>query len=75
VQSGLQDAVDTLGEVEGISFVRFSEADVVRHTLVSRIVRAYATRDEARNAARREPEAEAPGMAGGQPGSPPGKGR
>jgi phosphate starvation-inducible PhoH-like protein len=75
VQSGLQDAVDTLGEVEGISFVRFSEADVVRHTLVARIVRAYAAQDEIKNAARREPGAEAPGMAGEKPGSPPGKGR
>ena len=32
--------------VEGISFIRFTEADVVRHTLVSRIVRAYDARDK-----------------------------
>ena len=52
VQSGLQDAIDTLAAVDGIGFVRFSDADVVRHTLVSRIVRAYAAQDEARQATR-----------------------
>jgi len=41
VKSGLQDAVDILSGVEGMSFVRFTEADVVRHRLVSRIVSAY----------------------------------
>ena len=46
VRSGLQDAVDVLNGVEGISFVRFTEADVVRHPLVSRIVRAYDARDK-----------------------------
>ncbi len=46
VKSGLQDAVDVLSGVEGINFVRFTEADVVRHTLVSRIVRAYDSRDK-----------------------------
>jgi len=41
-KSGLTDAVDTLSGVEGISFVEFSDVDVVRHTLVGRIIRAYA---------------------------------
>ncbi|HJY08061.1 MAG TPA: PhoH family protein [Bryobacteraceae bacterium] len=40
-RSGLLDAVDILGGVEGIAFVNFDERDVVRHTLVQRIVRAY----------------------------------
>jgi phosphate starvation-inducible PhoH-like protein len=40
-RSGLLDAVDILKDVEGISFVRFDERDVVRHSLVQRIVRAY----------------------------------
>jgi phosphate starvation-inducible protein PhoH and related proteins len=40
-RSGLKDAVDVLTGVEGISFVYFDETDVVRHTLVQRIVRAY----------------------------------
>jgi len=37
----LLEAVDVLADVEEIAFVRFSEADVVRHPLVSRVVRAY----------------------------------
>jgi phosphate starvation-inducible protein PhoH and related proteins len=45
VPSGLRDALDILDGVEGISFVRFSESDVVRHSLVTKIVRAYAQRD------------------------------
>jgi phosphate starvation-inducible protein PhoH and related proteins len=40
-RSGLRDAVDVLTGVEGISFVYFDETDVVRHTLVQRIVKAY----------------------------------
>jgi phosphate starvation-inducible PhoH-like protein len=44
-RSGLQDAVDTLSGVEGIGMVRFTDADIVRHPLVSRIVRAYDARD------------------------------
>src|SRR6202007_1766563 len=40
-RSGLLDAVDILKGVEGISFVQFDEKDVVRHTLVQRIVKAY----------------------------------
>jgi phosphate starvation-inducible PhoH-like protein len=45
VRSGLRDAVDILARVEGIGFVWFTEADVVRHSLVSRIVRAYDDHD------------------------------
>ena len=40
-QSGLHDAVGRLAGVEGISIVRFSAADVVRHPIVGRIVEAY----------------------------------
>jgi phosphate starvation-inducible PhoH-like protein len=40
-RSGLLDAVEILRGVEGISFVQFDERDVVRHSLVQRIVRAY----------------------------------
>ena len=39
--SGLQEAVERLADVDGIAFCRFTEADVVRHPLVARIVRAY----------------------------------
>ena len=41
VSSGLRDAVTRLTGVKGISFVEFSEEDVVRHSLVARIIRAY----------------------------------
>ncbi|MDP9169122.1 MAG: PhoH family protein [Acidobacteriota bacterium] len=40
-RSGLLDASEILKGVEGISFVWFDERDVVRHSLVQRIVRAY----------------------------------
>jgi phosphate starvation-inducible PhoH-like protein len=40
-RSGLLDAIEILKGVEGISFVQFDERDVVRHSLVQRIVRAY----------------------------------
>jgi len=47
VRSGLRDAIDVLAHVEGVNLVWFTEADVVRHPLVSRIVRAYDERDRA----------------------------
>jgi phosphate starvation-inducible PhoH-like protein len=40
-ESGLVTVSDVLEGVEDISFVRFGEADVVRHRLVQRIVSAY----------------------------------
>jgi phosphate starvation-inducible PhoH-like protein len=39
--SGLREALNILDGVDGIGFVHFTEADVVRHPLVTRIVRAY----------------------------------
>ena len=40
-KSGLVVVGEILREVEGIEFVRFGGADVVRHRLVQRIVEAY----------------------------------
>ncbi|MGH9793419.1 MAG: PhoH family protein [Candidatus Acidiferrales bacterium] len=40
-RSGLVEAVDVVGGIEGIAFVRFDERDVVRHNLVQQIIRAY----------------------------------
>src|SRR5579863_4228298 len=40
-RSGLLDALEVLKGVTGISFINFDERDVVRHSLVQRIVRAY----------------------------------
>jgi phosphate starvation-inducible PhoH-like protein len=45
-KSGLDDAVETLGKIDGIRFVRLTSKDVVRHDLVTRIVDAYAARDK-----------------------------
>ncbi|HEX5475057.1 MAG TPA: PhoH family protein [Vicinamibacterales bacterium] len=39
--SGLVEAVKVIGEVEGIAFIHFDERDVVRHSLVQQIVKAY----------------------------------
>lgn len=44
-RSGLKDAVAVLEGLKDIDVIRFSEADVVRHSLVSRIVQAYDERD------------------------------
>jgi phosphate starvation-inducible PhoH-like protein len=41
IRSGLVEALDALHQVEGVSFVHFNESDVVRHSLVQRIIRAY----------------------------------
>ncbi len=40
-KSGLRQAVDILGKVDGISFTFFNSRDVVRHPLVQRVVEAY----------------------------------
>ena len=39
--SGLIEAMKVVGNVEGISFIHFDERDVVRHSLVQQIVKAY----------------------------------
>ena len=45
VPSGLRDALNILKDVEGVSFVRFTDVDVVRHPMVTKVVRAYQARD------------------------------
>jgi len=65
-RSGLLDAIDVLKGVEGISFVHFDERDVVRHSLVQRIVKAYERHKEQYGARqltlKRGPDAEAPAV-------------
>jgi phosphate starvation-inducible PhoH-like protein len=41
VRSGLAEAEHALQGVEGIAFQRFSQADIIRHAVVGRIVEAY----------------------------------
>jgi phosphate starvation-inducible PhoH-like protein len=71
-RSGLIDATEVLKGVEGISFVQFDDKDVVRHSLVQRIVRAYERYNEAIGAGRQltlplavEPAAECAAAAAG----------
>lgn len=40
-RSGLLEAMDVLRGVSGITFIQFDDADVVRHVLVQKVVRAY----------------------------------
>lgn len=47
-KSGLIDALQTLKDVEGISFIEMSKKDIVRHKLVTRIVDAYDKADKKR---------------------------
>ena len=40
-RSGLVEAIDIVGKIEGIAFIHFDERDVVRHSLVQQIIKAY----------------------------------
>jgi phosphate starvation-inducible PhoH-like protein len=40
-RSGLTDAVEALDGIDGVSMVRFTDRDMVRHPLVTRVVQAY----------------------------------
>ncbi len=47
-KSGLVEAINLLGGVEGIQFCHFEDGDVVRHSLVQRIIRAYEGKSQQR---------------------------
>jgi phosphate starvation-inducible PhoH-like protein len=47
-RSGLVDALRVLKNVEGVASVRFTERDVVRHSLVQAIIKAYEKHEEER---------------------------
>ncbi len=51
---GLEEALAILAGVEGVAVAHFAEADVVRHPLVSRVVRAY--EQGSKTARKRTPE-------------------
>jgi len=53
IRSGLRDALDVLGNLEGVGVSYFDERDVVRHHLVSSIVKAYDESDARRKAGAR----------------------
>ena len=48
-RSGLLDLEELLGEIDGISFIRLGQADVVRHRIVREIVTAYDRSSRARS--------------------------
>lgn len=41
VTSGLRDAIQRLGQIEGVAIIKLQESDIVRHPLVQKIVAAY----------------------------------
>ena len=53
-QSGLVHAIRVLDGVEGISVVKLTHKDVVRHELVQRIIQAYERHENAREKGRRD---------------------
>ncbi len=58
-RSGLREARSLLANIEGIAFQSFTDADVVRHELVQRIIVAYERRDAELEAARLEKQGRA----------------
>jgi phosphate starvation-inducible PhoH-like protein len=63
VRSGLRDALEILDGVTGVASLQFTEADVVRHPLVSRIVTAYDKVDRRRRTGARYEQAPGEGRA------------
>jgi phosphate starvation-inducible PhoH-like protein len=51
-RSGLKEVRTLLADVQGICFCSFTDADVVRHALVQKIILAYERLDEQRAAER-----------------------
>ena len=47
--SGLKDAIALLNGIEGISMISFSDIDIVRHPVVTRIVNAYEKYNKRKN--------------------------
>ena len=45
-QSGLVEAHNILGSIQGIKFIHLNEKDVVRHKIVTKIIKAYSTFDQ-----------------------------
>jgi len=52
-RSGLRDSTEILNGVKGVSITEFDEKDVVRHSLVARIVHAYENVEKKRKAGAR----------------------
>ena len=48
-RSGLSEAVGILAGIDDVAFIHFTDRDVVRHSLVTRIVQAYDAYDQERS--------------------------
>ena len=66
-RSGLVEAIEVVGNIEGIAFIYFDERDVVRHNLVQRIIKAY---DERGSNAAGSPGKNGPNSGAGQARNP-----
>ena len=55
-RSGLAYALDSLNGVEGVGVIRMGQADVIRHSLVKRIIDAFEKEDEKEKRQKREQE-------------------
>ncbi|MBQ2540020.1 MAG: PhoH family protein [Paludibacteraceae bacterium] len=55
-KSGLRDAIEKLQHIPGIAVVSFNEKDIVRHPLVSRIVKAYDQKEDLKAEAASAPQ-------------------
>ena len=55
-RSGLSYALDVLKDVEGIGVVRLGQSDVIRHSLVKRIIEAFDVAETAEKIAKQEKE-------------------
>jgi phosphate starvation-inducible protein PhoH and related proteins len=64
-RSGLVEAIEVVGRIDGIGFVYFNERDVVRHHLVQQIVKAY---DEYGSTPNGRPAAQPPSEGGAHEG-------
>ncbi len=47
IKSGLVEAIELLGNIEGIKVIEFTKKDVVRHPLVQKIIEAYEEKERA----------------------------
>ncbi len=67
-RSGLVEAIEVVGNIEGIAFVYFNERDVVRHHLVQQIIKAYEDFGAARGVRGSSPAGSEGGDGGGNGG-------
>ncbi len=67
VRSGLSESLDILEGIPGVGVVHFTDHDVMRHHLVSEIVRAYDRAENRRHTAARYETEEDPGEGGAAP--------